>query len=78
MNLLFTVDTFMTSFDQNFNMSFKITLAERGAIKGKEWIKIPDHDGHHIVPYFFGVDFPSDARKRVRKALHDFNRRGRH
>ena len=78
MSLLFTVDTFMTSYDQNCNLLSKIILAERGAIKGKEWIKVPDHDGHHIVPYFFGLDFPSAARTRVRKALHDFNRRGRH
>ena len=67
--------TFMTLFDIKSVTYFQ---AERGAIKGKEWKKVPDHDGHHIVPYFFGDSFPSDARKRVRKALWDFNRRVRH
>ena len=45
---------------------------ERGAVKGKEWKRFAANDGHHIVPYFFDETFPSDAAKRVRKALDDF------
>ena len=49
-----------------------LSLEERGAVKGKEWKRFADDDGHHIVPYFFDETFPNDAAKRVRKALDDF------